>query len=110
MAVLEWPAEQAPGFRRDLEAIDSGSYLEAAKVGYKAMLVALEGLGVPWGAPDVVVRTVQRRVGAPVLRRLVQRGVPVGSRKDIDQAVAESRRGRGSMSYKEGEWVRRLAV
>ncbi len=110
VALLEWLAEQAPHFREALGTIDADSYVDAAKAGDKAMLVALEGLGVQWGARDVVVLAVRRGVGAPVLRWLAKRGVPVGTREDMDRAVADARVRGMSSSYEEGEWVRRLAV
>ncbi len=101
-ALLEWLAGKA-GYL----AYAGVSYIPAAKAGDRATLAALRRLGVPWGV-GCMVWAVGEGCAVPVLRWLVEQGAPVGSRRDMEQAVAEAKR-KGALGAEAAAWVRGLA-
>ncbi len=93
-ALLEWLAEQHPGCL--VMPPERRSFYElSAAAGDLGTLTALRRLGVPWGAGNVVAR-VALCTGCPpaALHWLVEQGAPVGSHRDVQQAL--ERLGEGS--------------
>ncbi len=76
-ALLEWLVEQHPGC---MEGAGGGDlYIDACRVGDLGTLTALRRLGVPWGAPDILLQALEHYYKTPVLHWLVEQGAPVGS-------------------------------
>ncbi len=86
-ALLEWLVEQ-PGCLESLGGGGGSPYIPAAVNGDRDTLTALRQVGVPWCSQDVVACAVKSGCGLPVLRWLVQQGAPVGSRREMAEALA----------------------
>ncbi len=105
-AMLEWLVRQ-PGC---LESPGGYSPYLLPLVHYDlSTLMALRRLDVPWGAPDLLVQAVQLScITVPRLRWLAEQGAPVGSRKDMDAAVAK--RAKYDLTADEEAWLKCLAA
>ncbi len=103
--LLGWLVEQHPG--RLAGPWVQSAFIVPAVTGQRGTLAALQRLGVPWGAEDVVVRAVAWGCPVPALRWLVEQGAPVGRAGAMEAAMAWSRH---PLSAEEGAWLRGLAA
>ncbi len=103
-ALLDWLVEQ-PGWRAALHREARSMYHTALRHRDLCTLTALRRLGVPWGAGDVVAKAVREGCGMPVLRWLVEQGAPVGSTRELRQAVRC-----GGLGAEEAKLVQRMAL
>ncbi len=62
-------------------------YLAAAKVFDGSTLDTLVRLGVPWGAPNLLLRMATAGCKLPVLRWLAKKGAPLGSGSEVEAAL-----------------------
>ncbi len=106
-AMLEWLVENRPDFRQ--EPCPGCVYLEAARNGDRATLTTLRRLGVPWGLLDGLAEAVRLGCCEPVLRWLVQQGVPVGGVEEVEAAVQAAVREHG-LGAEAAAWLRGLAA
>ncbi len=90
LAVLEWLAAEYPtclAVGWDIVP----PYGRPAVTGDLGTLTALQRLGVPMGPQINVPEAVASGCNAPVLRWLAERGAPVGSKEDMEGALAQRR-------------------
>ncbi len=102
--VMEWLVAEQPGC---LEG--ACPYVFAAANGDLASLTALQQLGVPWGAHDVVARAVQQGCGVSAVHWLVGHGAPVGSECSMGRALVERDRA-CRLPCETAAWLRGLAA
>ncbi len=106
-ALLQWLTETYP--HRMSPRLARLLYIRAAKNGDRRTLEELLRLGVRWGERDTVASMVAEGArmvfgaweepGVPALRWLVQQGMPVGSREELQAAVARRAERRGELRF-----------
>lgn len=111
VALLEWLVEQHPGCLDSLLGDSTWAYMAAAKEGDLATVTALQRLGLPWGAGDVVDRAVREGCEVPVVRGLWELGAPMADRHWVMDTVFAQQRSRGrQLSSESIQWVMRLVA
>ncbi len=105
--LLEWLVQQPGCLLAD--PWELSPYVAAAANGDRGTVEALQRLGVPWGADDVVVQAVNTWCcTVPALRWLVEQGAPMGSRAELEEAIEDREQNCVDLKEEDAAWVRSL--